>query len=172
MLSVPMKIKKRCITIAYTSLLVLSASATNYAHAVNRYDGSKDKEILGQDMDLDGVRDDIQSYLNDRYGGQLIIKRLLTRYSIAIDNFMLGSAPIASAEELDAAKNCAISFGYSGEEFIRMSSIIYQRQVNTPVRKLAMGKSERFVVLNGYKNQRNKPYNAYCKNTENHIISK
>lgn len=167
-----MVIKKRCIAIAYTSLLMMSANATNYAHAVHLYDGSQDKEILGQDMDLDGVRDDIQSYLDNRYGGQLIIKRLLTRYSIAIDNFMLGSAPIASAEELDAAKNCAISFGYSGEEFIRMSSTIYQRQVNTPVRKLAMGKSERFVVRNGYKNQRNKPYKAYCLNNENHIFSK
>lgn len=167
-----MVIKYCCTAIAYTSLLMMSAIATNYAHAEHRYDGSQDKEILGQDMDLDGVRDDIQSFLDEKYGSQLIIKNLLTRYSIAIDNFMLGSAPIASAEELDAAKYCAISFGYSGEEFIRMSSAVYQRQVNTPVRKLAMARSERFVVHNRYKNQRNRPYKAYCINNENHIISK
>ena len=167
-----MLMKNRFIATVYKSLFMISAFSINYAKAEPIYDGSQDKEILGQDLDLDGVRDDIQSFIDGKYGGQLIIKNQLTRFSIAIDNFMLGSAPVASAKELDAAKNCAISFGYSGEEFIRMSSDIYQLQVNTTIRKLAMAKSERFLVHNGYKYLRNKPYKAYCINSENHIYSK
>lgn len=152
--------------------IIMAANIPSYAYSNEKYKSARDTEVIGLDVDENGVRDDIQNYIRNRYAGLPIIHTLLTRYTIALDQFLIGEDPIAAAAEMDAAKYCSISYGYSGEEFIRLSAQVYQMQINTPARKLAAVKSERYVMFNGGGSYRNKPYKAYCNKVENDSLSK
>lgn len=122
-------------------------------------------EILGQDVDQNGVRDDIQEYLDSRYSGYPIIRHEMERYSKAIDNLMIGKTVrdrLKAYQEMDETKYCVFGWGYTDDEFTVHVSQIYELQVNTPQRQLAANRAERSMRGFERPHYRNKPYKEYC----------
>lgn len=147
-------------------LAIALSSIATHANAERPYDSSFDKGISGVDKDVDGVRDDIQTYLNTRYSGYPILRGEMGRYSVALDQLMLAKTVtdmMSAAKVMDAAKYCAIGWGYSEDEFIQHSSHIYTMQVNTRKRMLAAVKAERTIVNFQKVQSRTKQYISYCE---------
>lgn len=160
-----MKFNSKVVSIVVGLAFALSSSLAP-ATAGSSYDSSFDKGIYGVDKDEDGVRDDIQAYLNTRYSGYPILRGEMGRYSVALVQLMLAKTVtemMDAAKILDASKYCAIGWGYSEEEFIQHSSHIYTMQVNTRKRMLAAAKAERTIVSFQKVQSRTKQYISYCE---------
>ncbi|BDP33352.1 hypothetical protein P3602_21145 [Vibrio parahaemolyticus] len=122
-------------------------------------------ELLGSDIDNNGVRDDIQEYLEGRYSGYPIIRHEMERYSKAIDKLMIGRTikeRLEAYQEMDSTKYCAFGWGYTEDEFTVHVSQIYDMQVNTPQRILAASRAERSMRGFERPQYRTKPYKEYC----------
>ncbi|EPR7484000.1 TPA: hypothetical protein ACGSTL_001308 [Vibrio parahaemolyticus] len=146
-------------------ILMMSATAPLASNAAV-YDSQFDKTIEGRDEDKDGLRDDIQQYLDKRYSGYPILRGEMERYSKALEMLMKAkslSQMLAATKTMDASKYCAIAWGYSEDEFIRHSSAVYDKQVNTRIRMLAAAKAERSILSASLLPRRNKPYAQYCE---------
>lgn len=162
-----MKLKTKEFVRSTMLFLVLSFSATaSSASNAAVYDSQFDKTIEGQDGDKDGLRDDIQKYLDKRYSGYPILRGEMERYSKALEVLMkakgLGQM-LTATKTMDATKYCAMAWGYSEDEFIRHSSAVYDMQVNTRIRMLAAAKAERSILSASIMPRRNKPYAHYCE---------
>ena len=117
------------------------------------------------DADGDGVRDDIQAFLDQSYSGFPIMRREMKRYSIALEDFLQAKTltdRIKALNNMDASKYCSIGNGYSEEEYLDHAAIIYSMQVDTRKRLSAMSKAEIELTDSSAIISRNKPYLSYC----------
>lgn len=146
---------------------MITLSNTSLAVSTERtYDSTLDKTILGQDLDEDGVRDDIESFISYTYPGSPIIRDQMIRYSKALDALMLSKGMneiLKASSQMDATKYCAISKGYTIDEFIQHTRFVYEKQVNTSSRIIAAAKSERALSYASIPSNRTKPYSSYCE---------
>ena len=151
-------------------LLFMALSGTSsFASNDTNYDSQSDKTIEGQDVDKDGLRDDVQEYLNKHYSGYPILRGEMERYSKALEELMKAkgfSQMLAATKKIDATKYCAIAWGYSEEEFILHSTALYAIQVNTRTRMLAAARAERSIMSASLLPIRNKPYSQYCEENQ------
>ncbi|TVN19024.1 hypothetical protein FPW20_08315 [Vibrio cholerae] len=147
----------------------LSHSLSVSAHELSTNDvrvlTEAEVELLGSDLDNNGVRDDIQEYLDSRYSGYPIIRHEMERYSKAIDKLMMGKTikdRLEAYQDMDETKYCAFGWGYTEDEFTVHVTKIYEMQVNTPQRILAASRAERSMRGFERPQYRTKPYKEYC----------
>lgn len=154
--------------IAIGALLVISVSANVFAEELT-VQQERVSDLLGTDSNSDGVRDDIEAYLNTEYSGYPILRAELKSYSVAINSLMTAKTlkqRLQAYDVMDAAKYCVIGWGYSEEEFADHVAELYKHQLDNTDRKLAANMAEQSMVGFERGNMRDKTYRDYCVTAE------
>ncbi|MBB1371262.1 hypothetical protein [Pseudoalteromonas sp. SR45-4] len=149
-----------------TPLAVNQAQANEVNKTKSKYDSSNDTDIKGRDIDQDGLRDDIQDYIENNYAGHPILRGELIRYSKSLDALMLAKGlkgAIEATKGIDGTKYCAQSKGYNSDEFLLHTTRVYNLQVNTNKRLIAATLAERMIMNAAISMSRDKPYSEYCE---------
>ncbi|PLC59388.1 hypothetical protein CIK00_03705 [Photobacterium carnosum] len=144
-------------------------SLSTYAKAItatNDYDSSKDLKIVGQDNNLNNVRDDVDEIIDESVIGNPLLKTELRRYAWALEQYMQAQTPtqiINYTYSMDAPRWCSIALGISDDDYSEYAAIVFNQMINTTQRKLAVAKVDMRLRNLGYVSKRMRPFSDYCE---------
>ena len=130
------------------------------------YDSFKDLGIVGQDNNLNNVRDDVDDVIDASVIGDPLLKIELRRYAWALDQYMQAKTPsqiINYTYSMDAPRWCSIALGISDDDYSRYSSVVFNQMINTTRRKLAVARVDMRLRNLGYSSKRIRPFSEYCE---------
>lgn len=130
------------------------------------YDSSKDLGIVGQDNNLNNVRDDVDDIIDETVIGNPLLKTELRRYAWALEQYMRAKTSrqiINYTYSMDAPRWCSIALGVSDDDYSQYAAVVFNQMINTTRRKLAVARVDTRLRSIGYSSKRIRPFSEYCE---------